>query len=152
MFCLIAVLENPIGKTMPRGVLTLIAGNMFAGKTDDLMRRVRKIRRYSQKKVLVLKPDTDSRSTRGYIESFDRKRMRAIEVSGKNPETILEAVKKEELRLKKRHRKTTRLDIIAIDEIQFFEAFGFIKVMDRLLELGHDAIVAGLAFDFKTER
>lgn len=127
-----------------RGILKVIMGPMFAGKTDNLERRIEVMRKYGKKKVLILKPTFDTRSGAGQIKNFHEKTMDAIEVPEGNPAAILNIVYAEELKVGQ------KFGAIAIDEVQFFkpEIYG---VVNRLLELGYNVICAGLHRDFKNE-
>ena len=58
-----------------RGELTVITGTMFAGKTDELIRKITRWRKYFNKKVVVFKPTTDTRSPEGFIKTADGQKM-----------------------------------------------------------------------------
>ena len=128
-----------------RGTLHLIMGNMFAGKTTELMNRIDIMRKHGRKHVLVLKPTIDTRSGRCQLKNFHGRVMPAIEVPADNARHIFDAINCE-------IKEDELPDIIAIDEIQFFSQKSHIYlVVDRLLELGYDVICAGLRLDFRGE-
>lgn len=130
---------------MQRGTLHLIMGNMFAGKTTELMNRIEIMRAHGRKTVLVLKPTVDTRSGRSKLKNFHGRVMPAIEIPTDDVRHIMDAVQDEV-------KAGSPIDIIAIDEIQFFSQQSNIYLMvDRLLELGYDVICAGLRLDFRGE-
>lgn len=135
-----------------RGTLNLIIGNMFAGKTTELINRIDIMRKHGRKSVLVLKPSTDTRSGTTRLKNFHGAVTPAIEVAADNAQSILDAVY-QSYTIEDSPRSTSRKpDIVAIDEIQFFSLkSGIYQVIDRLLELGYDVICAGLRLDFKGE-
>lgn len=131
---------------MARGVLHLIMGNMFAGKTTELMNRIDVMRKHGRKKVLIVKPTTDTRSGAGKIKNFHGKSMDATEVNNKDAHRILTIVD----RFIDEYGEWPI--VVAIDEVQFFSLeSGIYLVVDKLLELGHDVICAGLRLDFRGE-
>ncbi len=131
---------------MPRGELTLFVGNMFANKTGSLMNYVETMREFANKKVLILKPQTDTRSGIKSIKNFHGKAMEAFEISPKKPFASLNIIAKEERRLGK------KLDAIAFDEVQFFRIESkFFNLVAELLQRGYNVIAAGLMLDFRGE-
>lgn len=129
-----------------RGVLKLIIGNMFANKTGRLMHEVETLREFGRKKVLVLKPNIDTRSGNGMIKDFHGKTMEAEEVPAQDPAKVFKIVAERETEV------GTKFNILAFDEVQFFPADScFFQAVDDLLARGYDVIAAGLALDFKRE-
>lgn len=112
----------------------LITGPMSCGKTEELLRRVRRAI-IAKKKVKVISPDVDTRAHGDYIESRNGLWLDAIKV--KNSAQILGVVNKDD-------------HIIAIDELQFFDEH-IIKVIAKLVESGKKVIGTGLDLDFKSE-
>lgn len=112
----------------------LIAGPMSCGKTEELLRRVRRAI-IAKKKVKVISPDVDTRAHGDYIESRNGLWLDAIKV--KNSAQILSLVKDED-------------QIIAIDELQFFDEY-IVKVISKLINSGKKIIGTGLDLDFKAE-
>jgi thymidine kinase len=112
----------------------LITGPMSCGKTEELLRRVRRAI-IAKKKVKVISPDIDTRAHGDYIESRNGLWLNAIKV--KNSAQILSVVKDED-------------EIIAIDELQFFDEY-IVKVIAKLMDLGKKVIGTGLDLDFKAE-
>lgn len=112
----------------------LITGPMSCGKTEELLRRIRRAI-IAKKKVKVISPDIDTRAHGDYIESRNGLWLDAIKV--KHSVQILGLVKDDD-------------DIIAIDELQFFDA-NIVKVITKLIDSGKKVIGTGLDLDFKGE-
>lgn len=112
----------------------LITGPMSCGKTEELLRRVRRAI-IAKKKVKVISPDIDTRAHGDYIESRNGLWLDAIKV--KNAAQILGVIKDDD-------------EIIAIDELQFFDEH-IVKVISKLMDAGKKIIGTGLDLDFKAE-
>lgn len=130
----------------PRGELTLIIGNMFSGKTSSLIRMINDQEEFGKKKVLVFKPDIDTRSGPSCIKNAHGAAKAAISAPVGKPWEIVEKIKWEE------DKALGKFHIIAFDEVQFFPMYSdFFKVANSLLGRGYDIFAAGLAFDFRGE-
>lgn len=112
----------------------LITGPMSCGKTEELLRRIRRCI-IAKKKVKVISPDIDTRAKGDYIESRNGLWLDAIKV--KHAINILSVVKPED-------------EVVAIDELQFFDS-NIVKVITRLMNDGKKVIGTGLELDFKAE-
>lgn len=112
----------------------LITGPMSCGKTEELLRRIRR-GIIAKKKVKVISPDIDTRAHGDYIESRNGLWLDAIKV--KNSAQILGVIKEED-------------QIIAIDELQFFDEY-IVKVITKLMDAGKKVVGTGLDLDFKAE-
>src|SRR5574344_1283352 len=112
----------------------IITGPMSCGKTEELLRRIRRCI-IAKKKVKVISPDVDTRANGDYIESRNGLWLEAIKV--KNSAQILSKVKPED-------------QIVAIDELQFFDEH-IVKVITKLMDDGKKVIGTGLDLDFKSE-
>ena len=112
----------------------LITGPMSCGKTEELLRRIRRSI-IAKKKVKVISPDIDTRSKGDYIESRNGLWLDAIKV--KHSIQIMSVVKPED-------------EVIAIDELQFFDS-NIVKVISKLMSGGKKVIGTGLELDFKAE-
>lgn len=112
----------------------LITGPMSCGKTEELLRRVRRAI-IAKKKVKVISPEIDTRAHGDYIESRSGLWLDAIKI--KQSVQILGLVKDSD-------------EIIAIDELQFFDE-NIVKVISKLMESGKKVIGTGLDLDFKSE-
>ncbi len=133
-------------KKMPRGGFKLIVGTMFGNKTGRLMLEIDTLREFGRKRVLVFKPEIDTRSGKSLIQDYHGKTMEAIELTPGDPWQALKILRKRESEI------GTRFHIVAFDEVQFFPAASpFYLVVDELLARGYDVIAAGLPLDFKRE-
>jgi len=129
---------------MPRGELKLIIGNMFGNKTGRLILEIETLRQFGKRRVLVLKPDTDTRSGECLIRDYHGKSMEAFDVPARDPWVALRIVREKEA------EAGSRFNLIAFDEVQFFAPdSGFFRVVDELLERGYGVLASGLALDFK---
>lgn len=116
------------------GSIEVICGSMFSGKSEELIRRVRRLQ-IAKKKIEIFKPTIDTRYNIQYIYSHNGSKLDAVCV--KHSREILE----------KPHHD---VDVIAIDEAQFFDN-GIIKVCQILADKGKRIIIAGLDQDFRGE-
>ena len=116
------------------GSIEVITGSMFSGKTDELIRRLRRAT-IARQNVQVFKPIIDNRYSVEKVASHDGNVYEAIPIEGSNQ--IFENLKAD----------TT---VVAIDEAQFFDP-GIMRVAHQLAERGVRVIVAGLDMDFRGE-
>lgn len=116
------------------GYLEVITGGMFSGKTEELLRRVRRAR-IARRRVLLCKPDLDHRYRRDAVASHDGRDLEAHVVPAHRPEEVL------------RLARAAAVDVVAIDEAQFF-APGIVPTVLELVEAGLRVIVSGLDMDF----
>lgn len=129
-----------------RGTMKLIIGNMFAGKTTELISRIDIMRKHGRRRILILKPIVDTRSGSGKIKNFHGRTLEAVEIPTENARHIIDAVNEEE------ELSGHKFDVIAIDEVQFFTyRSGIYRAVNQLLESGYDVIAAGLRLDFRGE-
>lgn len=112
----------------------LITGPMSCGKTEELLRRVKRCI-IAQKKVKVISPQIDTRTKGDYIESRSGLWLEALTVKDAND--ILNKVNDND-------------EIVAIDELQFFDE-NIIPVIKLLIEKEKRVIASGLDLDFKGE-
>ena len=110
----------------------LITGPMSCGKTEELLRRIRRSI-IAKKKVKVISPQIDTREQGDYIKS--RNGLWLVAVKVKHSIQILSVVKEDD-------------EIVAIDELQFFDA-NIVKVVAKLMQEGKKVIGTGLDLDFK---
>lgn len=126
------------------GKIELMMGPMRSNKTAEMLRRCDMRRQYAGQHVMLLKPSDDTKGGPGLVESRNPNshcKMDALEFQSSNPWEVLRAIHQREQEIGK------RVECIAIDEGQFVEdLFQFCK---RLLESGHDVLVAGLDLDFR---
>lgn len=114
------------------GWIEIITGPMFAGKSEELLRRINRLK-YAKKNFLVFKPKIDNRYKEDEVVSHEKRSYKAYAIS-KSSE-ILKYI-------------TCDLDAICIDEIQFFDE-DIILLCETLANRGIRVIVAGLDTDFK---
>lgn len=117
------------------GWIEVICGCMFAGKTEELIRRINRII-YAKKTILVFKPKIDNRYDEGSVVSHSQKKIKSIVISSASE--ILE------------HLPEKLPYAIAIDEVQFFGE-DLIPVIESLANSGVRIICAGLDQDFRGE-
>lgn len=110
----------------------LITGPMSCGKTEELLRRIRRSI-IAKKKVKVISPCIDTREQGDYIKSRNGLWLDAVKV--KHSIQILSLVKEDD-------------EIVAIDELQFFDS-NIVKVIAKLMQDGKKVIGTGLDLDFK---
>ena len=120
--------------TVPKGSLTVIAGSMFSGKTEELIRRLRRAL-YARQSVQVFKHVLETRSDLTEIRSHNGVPHEAVAVS--SSEELLERVE-------------SATDVVAVEEAQFFDG-GIVDACRRLADSGYGVIVAGLDMDFRGE-
>jgi thymidine kinase len=118
----------------PTGWIEVICGSMFSGKTEELIRRVRRAQ-IAKQKVQVFKPVIDDRYSVENITSHNGLHVEAVPVP--NAESILNLVE-------------TDTTVVAIDEVQFFD-WRIAQVCDELANRKVRVIAAGLDMDFRGE-
>lgn len=116
------------------GSLECICGGMFSGKSEELIRRVRRAT-YAKQKVQVFKPAMDNRYSEDAVVSHDGKSIVTCPVE--RAEDIENAVEPD-------------TDVVAIDEVQFFDE-AIVEVVRKLADDGMRVICAGLDMDFRGE-
>ncbi|MFA6796907.1 MAG: thymidine kinase [Bacilli bacterium] len=116
------------------GWLEVITGPMFAGKSEELIRRIRTLK-YANKNIVCFKPAIDNRYSESAISSHDGGKYEAYPI--KSAEEIEKYI-------------TEKTDVIAIDEVQFFGK-EIIPLIDRYANEGKRIMVAGLDLDFRGE-
>ncbi len=124
-------LEQEPGEQRKQGWIEVICGSMFSGKTEELIRRLKRAE-FAQQKILLVKPSIDNRYHDADVVSHKGSAFKAIPVN--NSKDILNLWKGERL--------------IAIDEAQFFDA-DIIDVVNDLAKQGVRIVVAGLDMDFQ---
>ncbi|WNV79461.1 thymidine kinase [Bacillus atrophaeus] len=116
------------------GWLELICGSMFSGKSEELIRRVKRAT-YAKQEVRVFKPAIDNRYSEEAVVSHNGTSMTSHVIAA--PAEIWNHIS-----------ETT--DVIAVDEVQFFDRM-IIEVLSSLADKGYRVIAAGLDMDFKGE-
>lgn len=117
-----------------RGSIEVICGSMFSGKSEELIRRVRRAQ-IARQRVQVFKPAIDNRYGRQQVASHDGSRLTAISIA--SSDEILRRLERD-------------VTVVAIDEIQFLDD-RLLDVAQQLADRGIRVIVAGLDMDFRGE-
>lgn len=115
------------------GSIEVICGSMFSGKTEELMRRMRRAK-IARQRTCIFKPTIDTRYDESDVVSHDRNAIASVAVA--NSEALACAVGDAE--------------VIGIDEAQFFD-LGLVDVAQELADGGCRVIVAGLDLDFRRQ-
>lgn len=124
-------LENPVNHKEKFGWIEVICGSMFSGKTEELIRRLRRAQ-FAKQKVEIFKPSVDTRYDEENVVSHQGTEIRSTPVPAAANIRIL----------------ADGCDVIGIDEAQFFDD-EIISVCNDLANSGIRVIVAGLDMDFK---
>lgn len=115
-----------------KGKFEVICGSMFSGKSEELIRRLRRAQ-IAQLEIQVFKPSIDNRTTTEYIHAHSGDKLKAIAVD--HAEQLEQFV-----------LSTTK--VIGIDEVQFFDnSISF--VINSLVQKGKHVIAGGLDLDFR---
>lgn len=113
------------------GSIEVICGSMFSGKTEELIRRINRVK-FAKLKLMVFKPSMDIRYAEREVVSHNRTSSKANPVE--SSAQILAAV-------------TDDIKVVAIDEAQFFDS-DLPKVVNQLVAKGKRVICAGLDMDY----
>ena len=119
---------------LQKGWVEVICGPMFAGKSEELIRRVRTLS-YAHQKIIAFKPAIDNRYDKTAIASHDGEKYQALAVG--NVDDIEKNIAPD-------------TQVVAIDEVQFFGQ-PIVSLVERLADKGIRVIVAGLDTDFRGE-
>jgi thymidine kinase len=114
-----------------KGWIEVIAGSMFSGKTEELIRRLRRAE-YAKQKVEIFKPKIDVRYSEKEVVSHNSNSIRSTPVDSSSHILLL----------------ADNVDVVGIDEAQFFDS-GLVGVCNSLSDRGVRVIIAGLDMDFK---
>jgi len=124
-------LEKDIDNTKGRGWIEVICGSMFSGKTEELIRRLKRAK-IARQRVEIFKPAIDVRYDDEKVVSHDSNEIMSTPVPGSSNIILM----------------ASDVDVVGIDEAQFFDA-GLPEVCTQLANSGVRVIVAGLDMDFK---
>lgn len=120
------------GKRSPkRGWIEVVCGSMFSGKTEELIRRIRRAE-FAKQRVGIFKPGTDTRYHESDVVSHDRRAIASVPV--RDSAALLPLA--------------LELEVAGIDEAQFFDE-GLPRVVGQLADQGVRVIIAGLDMDFQ---
>ncbi|MDR0193541.1 MAG: thymidine kinase, partial [Myroides sp.] len=124
-------LENPVNHKEQFGWIEVICGSMFSGKTEELIRRLKRAK-FAKQKVEIFKPAIDTRYHDEFVVSHDANEIRSTPVPSAAHIRLL----------------ADGCDVVGIDEAQFFDD-EIVSVCNDLANSGIRVIVAGLDMDFK---
>ncbi len=114
------------------GWIEVITGSMFSGKSEELIRRLKRAE-IAKQRIQVFKPRLDDRFSETHIVSHSEMKYQAeiVKMAGEIMERVL-----------------PRTEVVGIDEAQFFDP-GIVDVCNRLADMGKRVIVAGLDRDYR---
>jgi thymidine kinase len=124
-------LENSVRAVSSRGSIEVITGSMFSGKTEELIRRLRRAQ-FAGLKVEIFKPSLDKRYSETRVVSHDDRSIISTPVD--SPAAIL--------------LLAGNVDVVGIDEAQFFDS-SLVDICNQLADDGIRVLVAGLDMDFR---
>jgi thymidine kinase len=116
------------------GWIEVITGPMYAGKTEELIRRVKRLE-FAKQNIIVFKPQIDNRYAQDEVVSHNNSRTRSINIT--QAKDIMKYVNDE-------------TEVVAIDEIQFLDEEA-VRICEYLADSGIRVIVSGLDRDFRGE-
>jgi thymidine kinase len=123
-------LENSVDNAGKRGSVEVIAGSMFSGKTEELIRRLRRAK-FAGLKVEIFKTAVATRYSEDMVVSHDEKSILSTPVENASSILLL----------------TSGVEVVGIDEAQFFDN-SLVEVCTMLADSGTRVILAGLDMDF----
>jgi thymidine kinase len=124
-------LENTVNHTEQFGWIEVICGSMFSGKTEELIRRLKRAQ-FAKQRVEIFKPAIDTRYDEEEVVSHNDNRIRSTPVPAATNILLL----------------ANEVDVVGIDEAQFFDD-EIVRVCNELANRGIRVIAAGLDMDFK---
>jgi len=123
-------LENTVDRANGQGWIEVIAGSMFSGKTEELIRRLKRAR-FAKQNVEIFKPKIEVRYSEEEVVSHDDHAIHSTPVDSAANIFLL----------------ASEVEVVGIDEAQFFDA-GLVEVCNQLAYQGVRVIVAGLDMDY----
>lgn len=124
-------LENTVSKTSGGGWIEVITGSMFSGKTEELIRRLKRAK-IARQKVEIFKPRIEIRYSEEEVVSHDDNAIQSTPVDSASNILLL----------------ASQVEVVGIDEAQFFDD-GLVDVCNRLAYGGVRVIIAGLDMDYR---
>ena len=119
------------GEAHRPGRIEVVCGSMFSGKTEELIRRLRRAK-FAKQKVEIFKPSIDVRYSEDDVVSHDQTHIQSTPIDTSASILLL----------------ATDIDVVGIDEAQFFD-MGLVDVCNELANRGIRVIIAGLDMDYK---
>lgn len=124
-------MDNLNGERRRQGRIEVICGSMFSGKTEELIRRLKRAK-FAKQRVEIFKPSIDTRYSEEDVVSHDQNAIRSTPIDSSGNILLL----------------ASNIDVVGIDEAQFLDE-GLTEVCNRLANNGVRVIIAGLDMDFK---
>lgn len=122
---------NLTGESHRPGRIEVVCGSMFSGKTEELIRRMKRAK-FARQRVEIFKPSIDTRYSEVDVVSHDKTAIKSTPVESSSTILLL----------------SSDIDVVGIDEAQFLDD-GLVNVCNELANRGIRVIVAGLDMDFK---
>jgi len=122
---------NLTGEAHRPGRIEVVCGSMFSGKTEELIRRMRRAQ-FARQRVEIFKPSIDVRYSEEDVVSHDQKHIQSTPIDSSASILLLAG----------------DIDVVGIDEAQFFDD-GLVDVCNELAYRGVRVIIAGLDMDFR---
>ena len=123
--------EDHTRETFRRGRVEVICGSMFSGKTEELIRRLKRAT-FAKQHVEIFKPAIDTRYSEAEVVSHDNNSIKSTPVDASASILLF----------------SSEIDVVGIDEAQFFDE-GLVEVCNELANRGVRVIIAGLDMDYK---
>ena len=123
--------NNLAGETHRPGRIEVVCGSMFSGKTEELIRRIKRAK-FAKQKVEIFKPSLDTRYSDVDVVSHDQHSIPSTPIDSSSTIALL----------------SSDIDVVGIDEAQFLDD-GVVDVCNDLANRGVRVIVAGLDMDFQ---
>ncbi|MDD6818380.1 MAG: thymidine kinase, partial [Prevotellaceae bacterium] len=123
--------DNLTGESHRPGRIEVVCGSMFSGKTEELIRRMRRAE-FARQRVEIFKPAIDTRYSEEDVVSHDMHTIPSTPIDSSAQILLL----------------SSEIDVVGIDEAQFFDN-GLVDVCNQLANNGVRVIVAGLDMDYK---
>lgn len=125
------MMENLMGETHRPGRIEVVCGSMFSGKTEELIRRMKRAK-FARQKVEIFKPSIDTRYSDDDVVSHDHNAIPCTPIDSSASILLL----------------ASEIDVVGIDEAQFLDD-GLVDVCNELANKGVRVIIAGLDMDFQ---
>lgn len=130
---------NLQGEQRRQGRIEVVCGSMFSGKTEELIRRMKRAT-FARQRVVIFKPQIDTRYSDANVVSHDRNELTSTSITDAGEILTRLATS--------RDGGQYDIDVVGIDEAQFF-GMNLVGVCNRLADAGVRVIIAGLDMDFK---
>lgn len=123
--------ENSIHNNVKRGSIEVICGSMFSGKTEELLRRLKRAK-IAKQEIEIFKPAIDTRYSDVEVISHDKNSIHSTVVEHSSNILLM----------------SSNTEVVGIDEAQFFD-MGLVDICQQLADQGIRVIIAGLDMDYK---